>query len=329
MGSTQGKRGSPGGDSGHQRRQVRASSRYRGRFAPSPTGPLHFGSLLAALASYCDARSRGGEWLLRIEDVDLPRSRAGAAEAIAETLASYGFAWDGPIVRQSERSALYADALDRLRARGLLFACACTRRELEAAPPGASGERIYPGTCRRSPVAAAEGRSWRVGVDDTPISFVDRLQGRQQQRLDRDVGDFVVRRADGLFAYQLAVVVDDALQGITDVVRGADLLASTPRQIWLQRQLGFATPAYLHHPIAVDRSGQKLSKESGAARLPDDPLPALCRAWRFLGQTVPDRPPRSLASFWRWAHVAWNARALPPVAMLPASADAMIQPFAR
>ena len=303
--------------------------RYRGRFAPSPTGPLHFGSLIAALASYCDARAHGGEWLLRIEDVDLPRRRDGAAESIAATLATYGFVWDGPISRQSERSALYKQALDMLHERRLLFACACTRRELETTPLGLSGERIYPGTCRRAIVAATEGQSWRVAVDNAPISFDDRLQGRQQQRLDRDVGDFVVRRADGLYAYQLAVVVDDALQGITDVVRGADLLASTPRQIWLQRQLGFATPAYLHHPIAIDRGGHKLSKETGAARLPDDPLPALCRAWRFLGQPSPQRPPRSVAAFWRWALGAWDVRALPPVAMLPVDADATPQPFAR
>ena len=303
--------------------------RYRGRFAPSPTGPLHFGSLVAALASYCDARAHHGEWLLRIEDVDLPRRRAGAAEAITATLSAYGFVWDGPVLRQSDRGALYEQALDRLGDQGLLFACACTRRELEASAPGPSGERIYPGTCRGGLVAGSEGRSWRVAVDNTPIAFTDRLQGRQQQRLDRDVGDFVVRRADRLFAYQLAVVVDDALQGITDVVRGADLLASTPRQIWLQRRLGFPTPTYLHHPIAIDRSGQKLSKETGAAQLPDEPLPALCRAWRFLGQPVPDRPLRSVEAFWRWATHAWDARALPPVTMLPVDSDAASQPFAR
>lgn len=303
--------------------------RYRGRFAPSPTGPLHFGSLVAALASYCDARAQGGEWLLRIEDVDLPRRRLGAAEAIATTLSAYGFVWDGPMTRQSERSALYEQALEHLRERGLLFACACTRRELEATPPGSSGERVYPGTCRHEHLVGGEGRAWRVAVDDAPVVFTDRLQGKQQQRLDKDVGDFVVKRADGLFAYQLAVVVDDASQGVTDVVRGADLLASTPRQIWLQRQLGFATPAYLHHPIAIDHAGRKLSKETGAAQLPGDPLPALCRAWRFLGQPAPERSPRSVAAFWRWALRAWEVRALPPVAMLPADADAASQPFAR
>jgi glutamyl-Q tRNA(Asp) synthetase len=303
--------------------------RYRGRFAPSPTGPLHFGSLIAALASYCDARAQGGEWLLRIEDVDLPRRRVGAAEAMIATLAAYGFVWDGEVLQQSERGAHYEEALDRLRRRGLLFACACTRRELETAPAGLSGERVYPGTCRRGLGVGSEGRAWRVAVDDAPIAYTDRLQGRQLQRLDRDVGDFVVKRADGLFAYQLAVVVDDALQGITHIVRGADLLASTPRQIWLQRQLGFATPAYLHHPIAIDRLGQKLSKESGAAQLPDDPLPALRRAWEFLAQPAPEREPRSVAAFWHWALRSWNAHALPLAAMIPADANPASQPFAR
>lgn len=292
--------------------------RYRGRFAPSPTGALHFGSLIAALAGYCDARAQHGEWLLRIEDVDLPRQRAGAAAAIAATLAAYGFAWDGEVVRQSARGALYEAALDTLRDRGLLFACACGRKELEALPPGPGGERVYPGTCRRGIATGKEARAWRVAVDDALVAYTDRLQGRQAQHLARDVGDFVVRRADGLIAYQLAVVVDDAMQGITHIVRGADLLASTPRQIWLQRQLGYTTPAYLHHPIAIDERGQKLSKETGAARLPDDPLPALWRAWQFLGQPEPARRPRSVAAFWRWALGEWNPSALPPVPMLPA-----------
>ena len=293
---------------------------YRGRFAPSPTGPLHFGSLIAALASYCDARAHRGEWLLRIEDVDLPRRRAGADSALLATLAAYGFAWDGEVVRQRARGAHYDAALERLRARGFVFACTCTRKELEAAPIGPTGERVYPGTCRRGATDRA-ARALRVAVDDAPIGYTDRLQGAQSQRLARDVGDFVIRRADGLVAYQLAVVVDDALQGITHVVRGADLLASTPRQIWLQRALGYATPTYLHHPIAIDLHGRKLSKETGAARLPDDPVPALWLAWRFLGQAEPERRSTSLASltsFWRWAIARWEPRALPPVTMQPA-----------
>jgi glutamyl-Q tRNA(Asp) synthetase len=292
--------------------------RYRGRFAPSPTGPLHFGSLVAAMASWCDALASKGDWLVRIEDVDQTRSRRGASDAILATLETYGFEWSGPVVRQSERGAVYAAALDDLIRRRMAFACACTRRELELATPGKSGERIYPGTCRHGLPEGREGRSWRVVVADEIVRFDDRLQGMQEQQLTRDVGDFVLKRADGLFAYQLAVVVDDSLQGITHVVRGADLLLSTPRQIWLQRQLGFATPAYLHHPIALDARGRKLSKQAGSKALSPHPVPQLREAWAFLDQAEPPSPPASVGEFWRWAHVAWDARRLPPVVMLPA-----------
>jgi glutamyl-Q tRNA(Asp) synthetase len=292
--------------------------RYRGRFAPSPSGPLHFGSLVAAMASWCDARASKGDWLLRIEDVDQTRSRPGASDAILATLEAYGFEWDGPVVRQSERAALYAAALDDLIRRRMAFACACTRRELELAAPGKSGERVYPGTCRQGVPAGREGRSWRVAVTDEIVSFRDRLQGMQEQQLARDVGDFVLKRADGLFAYQLAVVVDDGLQGTTHIVRGADLLSSTPRQIWLQRQLGYAMPSYLHHPIALDARGRKLSKQAAARALGPHPLPQLREAWTFLDQPEPPSAAQSVGEFWRWAHAAWNARQLPPVIMLPA-----------
>jgi glutamyl-Q tRNA(Asp) synthetase len=292
--------------------------RYRGRFAPSPTGPLHFGSLVAAMASWCDARASEGDWLVRIEDVDQTRSRPGAGDSILSTLEAYGFEWDGPVVRQSERGALYASALDDLVHRGMVFACACTRKELELAAPGKSGERVYPGTCRHGTPAGREGRAMRVAVSDETVRFQDRLQGLQEQLLARDVGDFVLKRADGLFAYQLAVVVDDSVQGITDVVRGADLLTSTPRQIWLQRQLGYETPSYLHHPVALDARGSKLSKQTGANALDADPLPALREAWRFLDQEEPPSPSGSVDEFWRFAHGAWNSRKMPPVAMLAA-----------
>jgi len=294
---------------------------YVGRFAPSPTGPLHFGSLVAALASYCDARSRGGRWLLRMEDVDEPRSQRGAADDILQTLARCGFRWDGELAVQSARIALYEAALARLAAAGLAYPCACTRRELAGAPMGTGGERVYPGTCRAGIPVQRSGRAqraWRVKVGEATIAFDDRLQGRQSQRLAKDVGDFVVKRADGLVAYQLAVVVDDAEQGVTDVVRGADLCASTPRQIHLQRLLGLPTPTYLHVPVAVDASGEKLSKQTHAAALPDDPLPALSAAWRFLGQRACESPPRSVDEFWRHALAAWDAARLPPVAMLSA-----------
>lgn len=291
---------------------------YRGRFAPSPTGPLHFGSLVAALASCCDARSAGGEWLVRIEDVDTPRSSDRTADAILATLEAYGFEWDGEVVRQSARTALYEAAFDRLSIDARIYACGCTRKELATAPIGSGGERVYPGTCRNGVPTERRASAWRLIVSDEEIGFLDRLQGRHQQRLDRDVGDFIVRRADGIFAYQLAVVVDDAAQGITHVVRGSDLLASTPRQIWLQRQLGLPTPAYLHHPIAILASGEKVSKQTGARPLDDaDPLPALVRAWQFLEQPESPAPPASVAEFWQWARRAWAPAALPPVLMLP------------
>jgi glutamyl-Q tRNA(Asp) synthetase len=272
------------------------------------------------MASWCDAVASGGEWLVRIEDVDETRARPGASAAILATLEAYGFEWDGPVVRQSERGALYAAALDELIERRMAFACACTRKELELAAPGKSGERVYPGTCRHGVPAGREGRAWRIAVTAEVVTFRDRLQGPQEQSIARDVGDFVLKRADGLFAYQLAVVVDDSAQGVTHVVRGADLLHSTPRQIWLQRQLGISTPSYLHHPIALDARGRKLSKQTGAKALGRDPLPMLREAWTFLDQEEPPSASLSVREFWTWAHGAWNVRKLPPVAMLPAPA---------
>src|SRR5215467_11206086 len=294
------------------------TAKYRGRFAPSPTGAMHFGSLIAALASYCDARAHGGEWLVRIEDLDEPRSSKAAAVEILAQLAAYGFRYDGPVVCQSERSGLYQAALDQLIGRGLAFPCACTRKDLEDAALGAGGERIYPGTCRSGVPPGRRARAWRVAVSDKAVGFRDRLQGWYEQNLANEVGDFMVKRADDVLAYQLAVVVDDANQGITHVVRGSDLLASTPRQIWLQGQLDLPTPVYLHHPIAIDARGEKLSKQTAAPPLPVDPLPALLRAWKFLDQPLPSSPPNSIDAFWALAHRTWNARILPPVTMLPA-----------
>lgn len=294
--------------------------RYRGRFAPSPSGPLHFGSLLAALASYCDARAAGGDWLLRIEDVDAPRSRPGATSAILHTLERYGFEWDGPVWRQSTRGARYDEAMAVLTSRGALYACTCSRRDLADALPTTIGERRYPGTCRVASPSIATGtrHAVRAVVEPGVVAFTDRLQGPQQQDVARDVGDFVVRRTDGLHAYQLAVVIDDADQQINAVVRGADLLASTPRQIVLQRMLSLSTPSYLHVPVAIDRAGAKLSKQTRAPGLPEQPLPALLAAWRFLDQPAPAATPLSVAEFWAFAHIAWLPTRLPPVAMLPA-----------
>jgi glutamyl-Q tRNA(Asp) synthetase len=275
---------------------------------------------VAALASYCDARAAGGEWLVRMEDVDERRRHPGAEAQILATLERYGFGWDGAVVRQSDRVALYDEALERLRGAGLAYPCTCTRRELEVAPIGVAGERVYPGTCRGGAPALRRARSqhaWRVRVGDAVLECGDRLQATRPQELARDVGDFVVKRADGLFAYQLAVVVDDGEQGITDVVRGADLLTSTPRQVLLQNLLALPTPAYLHIPIAINRAGEKLSKQTHAEPLPEAPLPALLAAWRFLDQTPLPDAPVSVAEFWIWARASWQIARLPPVPMLP------------
>jgi len=239
-------------------------------------------------------------------------------------LEALGFEWSGPVWRQTARTAAYGAALAALRERGLAYPCACTRRERAGDPLGALGERIYPGVCRDGIPAALAARrrvAFRVRVPDETIAFVDRLHGERRERLARDVGDFVVRRSDGLFAYQLAVVVDDAAQRITDVVRGADLLASTGRQIFLQRALGFATPRYLHVPVAIDARGAKLSKQSGAravAAHAREAVAPLLAAWRFLEQAAPCAPLATPREFWTFAATAWKPRRLPPVAMLPA-----------
>lgn len=255
------------------------SSPYRGRFAPSPTGPLHFGSLVAALGSWLHARARGGEWLVRIEDVDRTREVHGAAELQLEALRRFGLEWDGEVIRQSDRAAAYQAALDDLLARGLAFACHCSRTDLE--PTGGIHHACVA-------TAAREQAAIRLRVpNERVIAFEDAVHGHIAQPLGREVGDFVIKRADGCWAYQLAVVVDDAAQGITDVVRGADLLDSTPRQLFLQQQLGLPTPRYTHLPLVMDDEGRKLSKSLAALPLDtDDPLPALMAAWGALGQDM-------------------------------------------
>ncbi|MBL8384672.1 MAG: tRNA glutamyl-Q(34) synthetase GluQRS [Burkholderiales bacterium] len=262
--------------------------RYVGRFAPSPTGPLHAGSLVAALASWLDARAHDGVWRLRIEDVDLPRTVPGAAAAIMETLAAYGLDWDGEVVWQSARGAAYQAAFDRLAAAGRVFPCACTRREIadsvtQVRAHAFGRELVYPGTCRGGVPAGRAPRAWRVRVPDATIAFDDLLLGPQAQHLGREVGDFVLRRADGLWAYQLAVVVDDAAAGVTHVVRGADLLDSTARQVFLCRLLDYPVPQYLHVPVVTSASGEKLSKQTGAPGLEARArAAALAAAWRHL-----------------------------------------------
>jgi glutamyl-Q tRNA(Asp) synthetase len=285
------------------------SSTYCGRFAPSPTGPLHFGSLVAAVASYADARHHGGAWLLRIEDVDTPRSVAGAAEEILATLAACGMQHDGEIIYQSRRNDAYHAALHQLREHQLAYPCACTRREVaDSALRGIEGP-VYPGTCRHD-IGSRPARAWRVDTRGARIAFNDAVQGRIEQNLETDIGDFVLFRADNLYAYQLAVVVDDAEQGITDVVRGADLLDSTPRQIYLQKLLKLPTPAYLHVPVAVNAAGEKLSKQTRAAAIDrHNVLPALHDALRFLGQQPPALD--SVTAFWRWAIEHWRRETIP------------------
>jgi glutamyl-Q tRNA(Asp) synthetase len=259
---------------------------------------MHFGSLVAAAASYADARAAGGSWLVRIEDIDMPRTVQGAEDLILRALESFGMQWDEPVVRQSERTELYRNALDKLKSSGAVFPCGCSRREASA---------IYPGTCRQGLARGREARAWRLRVSGS-IQFHDRRAGPFGQNLETEVGDFVLHRADGIFAYQLAVVVDDAEQGITDVVRGADLLDSTPRQVFLQRQLGLPEVTYLHVPIAVDGSGEKLSKQTGAPAVDTShPLPELVKAAEFLGYRSPgDRDFDAPADFWRWFIPAWR-----------------------
>ena len=288
---------------------------YRGRFAPSPTGPLHFGSLVAAVGSYLEARSREGAWLVRIEDLDPPRVMPGAARHILHTLRAFGFEWDEPLVHQSTRTEAYHAALHRLRARAFVYPCLCSRREIaDSASRGIEGP-VYPGTCRDRLRGDRAARALRVRTRAEPIAFTDAVQGQIVQSLEREIGDFVVYRADRVFSYQLAVVVDDAEQGITDVVRGADLLLSTPRQIHLQRLLGLPTPRYVHLPVAVNAAGQKLSKQTLAmAVAADTAVPALAATLEFLGQPSAASTHRmSLRAFWRAAVEQWNPARIPRV----------------
>ncbi|MEO7743969.1 MAG: tRNA glutamyl-Q(34) synthetase GluQRS [Usitatibacter sp.] len=278
--------------------------KYRGRFAPSPTGPLHFGSLVAAVASWLDARAVGGEWLVRIEDADTPRTMEGAADDILRTLEAFGLHWDGEVVWQSRRTALYEDAAARLRTLGATYRCKCSRREIsDSGLLGPEGV-IYPGTCRRLGLGA-EVATERFDVSGTHVVFHDRVQGAIEQHLERHVGDFVVKRRDGLHAYQLAVVVDDSDQAITDVVRGADLLWSTPRQVALQRRLGYPTPRYLHVPVVINERGEKLSKQTRAPAVrPEDAIETLRRALAFLRQ--PATQGGSAAGILAQAAAAWD-----------------------
>jgi glutamyl-Q tRNA(Asp) synthetase len=292
-----------------------------GRFAPSPTGPLHFGSLLTAVGSYCLARQGGGLWLLRIEDLDQPRVVRGAADDILRTLDALNLCWDGEVLWQSQRTERYVEMLTCLETKRLIFGCSCSRKEILASAPHLGEEgAVYPGTCRSGLPAGRQPRAWRLRVPSSPICLIDGVFGLLRQSLADEVGDFVLRRADGLFAYQLAVVVDDADSGVTQVVRGQDLLASTPRQIYLQECLELPHPRYIHLPLALAANGKKISKRHGALAIDRvDGGRLIWQALRFLGQAVPDwlraAPPGEVLA---WGTKHFDLGLVPQVPRMPA-----------
>lgn len=285
---------------------------YRGRFAPSPTGPLHLGSLVTAIASYMEAKSRDGEWLVRIENLDPSREVPGSSNEILKTLETLGMEWDGEVIYQNKRNKAYQAALALLEERRLIYPCICSRKEIaDSSIAGIEGP-IYPGTCRNS-FLHRDRSAWRIKTNNNLIEFEDALRGRVRHRLESDIGDFVLRRADGIFAYQLAVVVDDAEQGITHIVRGEDLLNSTPRQIYLQQLLGYPTPMYMHLPVVVNARGEKLSKQTHAAPVANsDAVSQLIMAIRFLGQAPPKELKESdVTSLWNWIIKNWKPETVP------------------
>jgi glutamyl-Q tRNA(Asp) synthetase len=304
---------------------VNISPKYIGRFAPSPSGPLHFGSLVAALASYLDAKAHGGTWLVRIEDVDETRCKPEHADDILRTLAAFGLNWDGDVMVQSRRKPAYEQALARLSEASLTYACTCSRKEIADSAMGIEGP-IYPGTCRALAMPMPnKNNAIRVLTSNEPIHFTDCVQGEISQRIESDIGDFVIKRRDGLFAYQLAVVVDDAAQGVTHVVRGADLLDSTARQIYLQQMMGFTTPQYLHVPIVINDAGQKLSKQTLAPGISAaDAVTVIEAALRFLGQ-VNSPPSASVAGLLVSAVKSWRVDSIPRVCAAPTPDPSLIQ----
>jgi glutamyl-Q tRNA(Asp) synthetase len=294
---------------------------YCGRFAPSPTGDLHSGSLLTATGSYLAARSRHGRWLVRMEDVDRAREVPGAADRILRTLDCFGFEWDGLVVRQSDRLGLYEAALQRLKREERVYGCTCTRAELARLPRTSDDEAVYPGLCRKGarPSSLPPALRFLTGTTGHETVFEDALQGRFAQDVAAQVGDFIVRRRDGYHAYQLAVVVDDAEQGITEVVRGCDLLDNTPRQILLQRALGLPTPGYCHLPVVAESDGSKLSKRERSVPLDPSRAPEMLhRTLQLLGQSPPDDlASASLATLWAWAVENWRISSLRGQAVVP------------
>ncbi|MDT8282853.1 MAG: tRNA glutamyl-Q(34) synthetase GluQRS [Gammaproteobacteria bacterium] len=281
---------------------------YTGRFAPSPTGPVHFGTLVAAVGSYLQAKINNGKWLLRMEDVDTTRKVEGADTDILHTLEAFGFEWHGEIIYQSKQTEYYQQVLDTLISQSLVFPCTCSRKQLAE-----TNSKIYPGTCRRRHLPEKKQHALRILAQDINIGFVDKVMGKQSQNIKTQCGDFVIQRRDGLFAYQLAVVADDALQSITEVVRGADLLDSTARQIYLQQCLHYPSPDYCHLPLVVDANGAKISKSAGAARVTiKNRQELLVAALAFLGQQPPTEINNSdITDIWRWAIAHWRVDRVP------------------
>ena len=293
---------------------------YRGRFAPTPSGPLHFGSLVAAVGSYLEAKSRDGQWRLRIDDLDAPRVAPGATDSILRCLDALGFEWDGAVIFQSARLPAYHAALHRLRRLDVLYPCACSRKEIaESSLAGVEGA-IYPGTCGGGLPPGRPARALRLSVRDATVAFVDGLLGPQRRELEREAGDFIVYRADGVVAFHLASAVDESEMGITDVVRGADLLESSARQVYVLSLLGWPAPGYTHLPVAVDGNGEKLSKQTHAAPVDATrPVPVLCEVLRFLDQDVSiglEHAP--LVQFWRHAIEHWDLKRVGPRLQAPA-----------
>lgn len=297
----------------HHLLPVNISTHYVGRFAPSPTGPLHFGSLIAATASYLCARQHpGGKWLLRIEDIDTQRCHNEHTKSIIETIEHYGFQWDGKITYQSKRTDLYQYALDSIRTH--TYPCSCTRKQLSAFLRTGKYGYIYPGSCRKEPLNPGSANfSMRLKTNSERICFEDQCQGKFCQNIEDEIGDYILKRADSTFAYQLAVVVDDSEQGVTQIVRGADLFDNTPRQIYLQRLLSYKTPQYLHFPVAVTSDGKKLSKQNLSKELPiTNKRQQIMNVLRFLGQDTPDcNDFESLDDLWRWAVQNWDSTLIP------------------
>jgi len=288
---------------------------YRGRFAPSPTGPLHKGSLVAAIASYLEAKKHNGQWLIRMEDVDESRNVKGAADNILRSLEAFGFEWDEKVIYQTQRKQAYAEALQQLKNKNLIYPCTCSRKDLKTLAD--SGQLIsstmgyiYPGTCinKSFDTVTTKNHSIRIKTDTSKISFEDSLQGNYSQQLNVDSGDFIIQRRDGLFAYQLAVVVDDAFQDITHVVRGMDLIDSTPRQIYLQQCLNLPSLKYTHLPVILNSFGEKLSKQTGAEGIGlTANITLLLECLEFLGQNPPkELKTENLTTVWEWARAHWN-----------------------